>query len=284
MEHALKNIKDLEVINGKFVIKGQPEVSADLQAIIDKAPKPTDVSADDFLTKYQDFRDARYELSQRAKDSPTAMERKQARLAYNESKPIEDTVKKALYEGLGEHRPEFERINKGYSEQIYPLRANSVMKKALKGKLGPNTIEDLIGNGEGQELMRDLIKQDPELLRNILGQRYASKPEALHNIDEATAEYLYEMPELKKIIDEQKKIVSDKLIAVAKAKETKNISLQRKVAFETEAKELRKRLDRIEKDKASIWKWGKRGTYTGASLILGAPVIGKAISNITENK
>jgi len=283
MLHAIKNIKDLEIKNGKLVIKNQPEVSRELQSIIDKAPTPKDVTADNFLTKYQDFRDARYDLLQRAKIANTAQERKALFKAYEDSKPIEQSVKSALEQGLGEHSPEFKRINEGYSEQIYPLRNNKVVQKALKGKLGANTIEDLAGFGEGQELLRDIVKQDPELLRNIVGQRYAAKPQGLHEIDESAAEFLNEMPELKKILNEHEVGAQKQLAEINKLKEEKNINLKKKIELENQAKELKLRLDRINKDKARIYKGAKTTGKVAVGLALGSPLIGKLISKYTGN-
>ena len=272
MQYVIKNIKDLEIVNGKFVIKGQPEVSAELQSIIDKAPTPKDVAASDFITKYQDFRDARYDLLQRAKDpKASASERKSLFKAYEESKPIEESVTKALNEGLGEHKEEFNRLNKGYSTQVYPIRGNPVAKKALKGKLGPNAMDELAGHGAGQEQMRELVKQDPELLRNIVGQRYASKPEAIHELSETTAEYLYEMPELRKIMEEQQEKVSKELKEVTIHKAKKEISLKQKMKYEKESKELKQKLDQIESDRSKIWKKTKKIGKAGIGLAVGIP-------------
>lgn len=280
MEHAIKNIKDLEVVNGKFVIKGQPEISAELQNLMDKAPTPKDTSAEDFLTKYQSFRQNRYDLLQRIKSEKDSAIRKQLYKAYEDSKPIETSISKALEEGLGEHSPEFKRINEGFSTQIYPIRGNKIAKQALKGKLGPNVMENLEGFGEGQEQLRELIKQDPELLRNIVGQRYSAKPEKLHDLNETTSEYLAEMPELRKLMDEHKSNIESKLSEVNKHKQAKDISLQQKIKLEKEASELKDRLSRIEKDRKSIMKWGKRAGYTVAALTFGAPVVGNKIKQI----
>lgn len=281
MEHALVNIKDLKFVNGRLTIANEPEVSRELQSIIDKAPTPKDIKADDFLTKYQDFRDARYDLLQRAKTAESAQERKSLFKAYEDSKPIEKTVTQALEKGLGEHGDEFKRLNKGYSEQIYPLRENKTARKALSGQLGPNTIKELGGTGKGQELMREIVKQDPELLRNIVGQRYASKVESLLDIDEATAEYLYEMPELKKIINDYSKEYESKLKEVSAHKEQKKISLKEKLSLENETKELKLKLKQIEKDKSKIWQHTKTAGKIAAGIAIGTPFVKSMFKKIT---
>ena len=281
MQHALTNIKDLKFVNGRLTIANEPEVSRELQSIIDKAPTPKDVKADDFLTKYQDFRDARFDLLQRAKATDSAQERKALFKAYEDSKPIEKTVTDALEQGLGEHSSEFKRLNKGYSEQIFPLRENKTARKALSGQLGANTIKELGGTGKGQELMREIVKQDPELLRNIVGQRYAAKPSALLDIDEATAEYLYEMPELKKIINDFSKQYETKLKSVNAHKEQKKISLKEKMTLENEAKNLKLKLKQIEKDKSKIWKHAKTAGKITAGVVIGTPFVKSMFKKIT---
>lgn len=280
IEHVIKNIKDLKIVDGKFVIANEPEVSSQLQSIISKAPTSEDVSASDFLSKYQDFRDARYNLLQQAKTATTSAERRALFKAYEDSKPIEETVSKALNEGLGPHKAEFQRVNEGYSKQVYPLRGNKVAKKALGGKVGPNTIEDLAGNGEGQELMREIVKQDPELLRNIIGQRYASKPELLKDIDETTLDYLHEMPELQTIMSENENKILQQLEKVNAIKSKKEISLKEKIHLENQAKELKQKLARVRKDISKIWRGTKKAATYGTALYLG----GSALSHIIGGK
>jgi hypothetical protein len=280
MEHVIKNIKDLEIIDGKLVIKNQPEVSRELQNIIDIAPTHETVKAEDFLTKYQDFRDARYDLLQRAKTADSAAERKALFKAYEDSKPIEKAVSKALHEGLGEHAPEFKRINEGYAQEIYPLRANKTAKKALAGKVGPNTIEDLAGFGEGQELMRELIKQDPELLRNIVGQRYASKTEGLKDINESAAEYLAEMPELRQIMKDHETKLNSQLAKIDKTKSQKNINLKDKIKYENETKNLKRQLAQLRKDRAKIWKGTKIASHLSIGAAVGVPILKKIASKL----
>jgi len=275
MQYVITNIKDLKIVNGKYVLPGKPEATGELKSIIDKAPKSTDTSASDFITKYQDFRDARYDLLQRAKSASSASERKHMFEVYEETKPLEKSVKDALNEGLGEHKPEFERVNQGYSQQVYPLRNNAVVKKALKGKLGANIIEDVGGHGEGQELVRELIKQDPELLRNVLGQRYAAKPEKLNEISESSAEFLYEAPEISKMMNEFKVATDKKLQEVDAHKSQKNISLKQKIELEQEYKDLSKRLAQINSDNNKIMKALKLAGKTAFTVAVGAPIANK---------
>jgi hypothetical protein len=275
---TLKNIKDLEFRNGSLSIKNEPQASKELQSVFDKAPTASDVTADQFLTKYQDFRDARYDLLKRAKKAETAEERQALFKAYEESKPIEASVSKALQEGLGEHSAEFKRLNEGYSTQVYPLRGNKIIQKAIKGKLGPNALEDIVGSGKGEELLKDIIKQDPELLRNIIGQRYAKKPENLFEIDEHVAEFINEMPELKKIIAQQEQSMNTQIARLSHQKNMKTISLKKKMALEKETKTLKDQLKIIKRDRIKIAKTAKTIGKVGVGLAIGSPIIEKMLN------
>lgn len=232
--------------------------NSELAILRNKAPTPKDISAEDFLTKYQSFRDARYDLLQRAKSARDATERRELFDAYKNSKPMEETINQALEEGLGDYGPEYKRVNQGYSKQIFPLRSNKVIQSALKGKLSQNMLEEVAGNDETMGQVRELIKQDPELLRNILGQRYASNPKGLQELDEKTAEFLSEMPELEKILQENESELALKIKEANAYKAQKELSLKQKMEAEKQAKKLKETLSQIEKDRAILKKWGKR--------------------------
>lgn len=48
----------------------------------------------------------------------------------------------------------------------------------------------------GTQILNEIIKGDPELLQNVVGERFAHKPEALHQWDEAAHNFTQHMPEL----------------------------------------------------------------------------------------
>lgn len=180
-----------------------------LQTLTEVAPTITDTNAADFLAKYKDFRDRTFKLSQRLRDPRVEeVEKQKMQQALTQGRQMQTQMKEVLDTGLGEFKPEFERVNKGYSEQVYPLRENPVVQNAHEGKLSDNIIKSLRTNQEGMALVREIVKQDPELLRNVVGQRYFSSKagrESIHNPNEMTREYLDEMPQLKQLLSQKEK-------------------------------------------------------------------------------
>jgi uncharacterized coiled-coil DUF342 family protein len=175
-----------------------------LHTLMEVAPTITDTNAADFLAKYKDFRDRTFKLSQRLRDPRVEeVEKQKMQEALTEARKMQGKMKEVLDAGLGEFKPEFERVNKGYSEQIYPLRDNPIVQNAQEGKLSDNIIKSLRTNEEGMPLVREIVKQDPEILRNVIGQRYFAKPEELHNPTELMREYLGEVPQLQRLLNER---------------------------------------------------------------------------------
>lgn len=236
----IENIKHGKNSNMKDIF---PIMNSEIHGLMDKAPTPKDITADDFLTKYQSFRDARYDLLQRAKNERDSVSRRALFKAYEESKPLEASIKNTLEEGLGDYRPEFERINEGYSRQIYPLRENPLIQKAKEGTPIDNAMKQARGFDEGSELVRELIKQDPELSRNVLGQEYANKHHELLNPDATSAQYIYENPELVDLlkIHEEAKSTHEKALDLHKNSE------QYKKFGETESK-IKSKISKLDKN------------------------------------
>lgn len=175
-----------------------------LQTLMEVAPTITDTNAADFLAKYKDFRDRTFKLSQRLRDPRVEeVEKQKMQEALTQARQMQSQMKQVLDAGLGEFKPEFERVNKGYSEQIYPLRDNPVVQNAQQGKLSDNIIKSLRTNEEGMPLVRELVKQDPEILRNVIGQRYFAEADEFHNPNELMREYLGEVPQLQRLLNEK---------------------------------------------------------------------------------
>ena len=174
----------------------------ELQHIIDQAPTSKDKTASDFLTKYKDFRDARYNAKQRMKNASSAEERRQLAEAYEQSKPMETVVKKTLEDGLGPYKVEFDAVNKGYTDIFYPLKQNATARKIVKkAKMSKNMLEELTSDEPGHEILRTEIKNNPEMARHVVGQRYEVNPSEIHNPNELLSEYTKDMPELQRMTE-----------------------------------------------------------------------------------
>ncbi len=232
-----------------------------LQTLMEVAPTITDTNAADFLAKYKDFRDRTFKLGQRLRDPRVEeVEKQKMQEALTEARKMQAQMKQVLDAGLGEYKPEFERVNKGYSEQIYPLRDNPVVQNAQEGKLSDNIIKSLRTNEEGMPLVRELVKQDPEILRNVIGQRYFAKPEELHNPNELMREYLGEVPQLKRLLNEKQtaNAALEQSRANAKAaQEQHKAILKRSVEsqkLETHVSDLHDKIENGKKDLSTLEK------------------------------
>jgi len=219
-----------------------------LQRLMEVAPTVTDTKAADFLAKYKDFRDRTFKLNRQWKDPRVEeVEKQKMGKALDEARKMQAKMKEVLDKGLGEYKPEFERLNKLYSEQVYPLRANPIVEKAEEGRNSSNIIHDLRTNEEGMPLVRELVKQDPELLRNVIGQRYFAKADEVHNPNEIMREYLNEVPELKKLLKERHH--ANKTLQQAKGNiETAKKHHAEMVAREEDSAKIQKKIDDMTAD------------------------------------
>lgn len=201
--------------------------------LISKAPTAKDSNASDFLAKYKDFRNAFGGLKQDLKSERYgSMEKEKIAKAIQKGKEMETQIKDVLDQGLGEFKPEYDWLMKGYSQQVFPLRKNPIVKAAKKGKLSKNILHDLRTDESGMNVLRDVIKQDPELLRNIIGQKYLSKASDIHVPNEHTRSFLNEMPELNKLISRKEKLLQE-------TAKRKDISLAKKLEAEKKLKDIK---------------------------------------------
>lgn len=238
----------------KLKVPEKNQISKEMKFLVSKAPTGADISAADFLAKFKDFRSIRHELISGLKEDPSA-ESRQARIkAYEDSKPIEKTINDTLEKGLGEeYSKEFKDINKGYSTIVFPLRGNKHVRQAQRqGTLPEDMAKAFRGKAQGQEgvgqqLLRDLVKNDPELVKQVLGQRYASKPGELFNPNATLSEYLEMSPETKQLLQERHGINE----SVSRAKENIETAKSRHAESkrqETEAHEYAKKVENEHKD------------------------------------
>jgi hypothetical protein len=234
----------------------ESEYSHELQNVLDKAPTSSDTNVSSFLDKFKDFKDTRNSLIRDLKNAPSASARAARIKAYNDSQPMQDTMQQALEEGMGKFAPEFKEVNQGYANSVYPLRNNEhVIMAQKKGRLPANMVQALRGNAEGQagvgqSLVRQIIQNDPKLLRNVVGQRYAANAEEIHNPNATMQEYLDKIPELK-ALNRYKENVNT---ALDKSKQNiETAQANHKLAIESEKNELEKS-GKVDKERDQLQK------------------------------
>lgn len=209
----LGNASRLDQIN-KAADKARVEFGDDPEGefarLIKLAPTSSDTKASDFMMHQKDFRDAIYNTYQSAIHEGREGSKVRATELFRVAralKPFEDIVNQTLREGLGEHLPRYDQLQQGYREQVYPLRENATANKITSGKpMSSNIAEELNGDQEGQALLRELAKQNPEVLRNIAGQHDLKD---IINPDEVLREYTNEMPELTKLVDMRQRALNN---------------------------------------------------------------------------
>lgn len=262
---------------GKFIEKQKADDLKQVQGnnpylkrLTDIAPTPSDNNAADFLAKYKDFRDRTFKLRQQWADPRTEeVEKQKMEEALNKAHGMQTQMKDVLDEGLGEFKPEFERVNKGYSEQVFPLRNNPVFRKAKEGAVSQNVMRDLETNESGMPLLRDMVKQDPELMRNVVGQRYKLKSKEVFSPDETMRSYLDKMPEFKDLVDKKVNLLDQ-------TSNLKNISLAKKMDIE-------KQLQDIKNNRSNARKKIGYGAGAAAATAIGLPGI-RYLSKILTNE
>lgn len=248
-----------------FEFENNKDLSPDFRNLMSSVPKPGELNAADFLAKYRTFRDKLFDMRQLTKQDINAEYRKQLFEDIDKGDAVKKIMDNTLEKGLGEHFPEFKRLNEGYSSQVYPLRGNKIVQKATRtGKLSDNVAKELSGTAPGQEMVREIVKQDPEALRNVVGQRYAVKPNEIHDPNELMREYTNELPDLQSLLENKKSVLQD----YAKRKD---ISLAEKVQAENKLSEMRK-----------IRNKARALTGIGAT-VAGVPMIGKFMSKLMAN-
>lgn len=237
--------KEVAVLRSNEVLKANNEFNQLMQ----KAPTHKDISASDFMSKQKDFRDARYDLLQRAKNEPSAVKRKELFEAYDQSAGIDKIINQTLEEGLGEHLSEYKRINQGYSNEVFPLRDNPTATKIMNGQpMSSNIAHELSGDQEGQALLREIALRNNEVKRNIMGQQYkkATKDKSgFYNPDETVREYSNTMPELNKLMGKRENAVNFANEAKTNLDESKRLHDEAKSNNDKIAKDN----ERIAKDK-----------------------------------
>lgn len=177
-----------------------------LKDLLDKAPKGDNLKASVAISKYRDFRDEIYNLGQKKKSKGTTAEEKDLiNEAINKAKPLLESIEKLISDGLGDYGPIWEKLREDYRKIYYVIKENPIYRKVNKGKkLSTHMIEELAGDQPGNDILRSMVFQNPDIMKNFVAQRYFKKPNEIFNPDELMSPYIEAMPELQKLIANRK--------------------------------------------------------------------------------
>jgi hypothetical protein len=157
---------------------------------------------------------------------------------------------KIIDSGLGEENLEqLHGLNHRYATEVAPLFKNKFFQHMQANNKAPtNMIEQLTNEPyikstnpnkvTGTQILNEIIKGDPELLQNVVGERFAHKPEALHQWDEAAHSFIEHMPELKEMRGkhfESKQAEAQSKLDLEKAKHEHQMQREQATAKDKEA-------------------------------------------------
>lgn len=206
--------------------------------VLKELPKKREVSAATVMTRFKDLKSKIYELEQRRKKAETARERD----IISESLPIlrkvQDSFQRVLDKSLGSHASDFKSLNKRYTD-FYKLKENTSRRMASKkGKLSKSMIDQLSGSEIGQDLLRNLVSKNHEMVKHIVGQRFKSKPDLIHKPDELTGYWTKQLPEVRKLAGQ--KIKADEMVKqserqIEESTKQRNIAKKNSVRSNNEA-------------------------------------------------
>lgn len=177
------------------------------------APKKTRVDiipANEFLSNFRTMR----QMAQKMKSSAYEKGISRDEQALRETKATEmmnlsDEMEHILeQQNMGDSLKQLKNTNKRWRTEITPLYENTNYKTFLNK--GYASSEDLIkslrGNKEGQVIIRNIIKESPEMTKRIVGMSHAKNPSELLSPRELTREYLNQphMEETNKLINQYK--------------------------------------------------------------------------------
>lgn len=183
-----------------------PEMNKVLKELdVLKSEKPK--NAKEYLHTIQSVKD--YARKAREKAYSYGMN-KEERLAhentFNELDAKAEEMSNILENSVGEEDANrLKELNAGWRERVIPLQRNPIYQRIRhKEQMPADIIGALRGSRDkGNQLIKEHIQNDPELLKHAVGQRYASKPEKLLKVGETAREYIAKMPELKQLIEQR---------------------------------------------------------------------------------
>jgi DNA repair exonuclease SbcCD ATPase subunit len=240
------------------------------------------IPADQYLTALRSARDyAREARSNAFTPDMNAEARADWHRRFNELDEVVERMNGHLERAIGaEDHQLLQNANRAWRTQVIPLQRNTTYQTIRhRGRIEGDIMDKLRGTDAGDVLMRRIIQSDPEILKNVVGQRYAHNPAALREAGARENEYINRMPELRdmisrrqeasnivdrtkenikhakkrknEIISEKNKAVSSKNEAVRKAKKVNTEKKQRedeKQKLEAGQKDIKSQIDKHKSD------------------------------------
>lgn len=140
-------------------------------------------------------------------------------------KQLNESLRDAMTD---EEYKNYNKLNEDYREKMIPLYKDPHYHKIINDQLSDdNIMKKLRGEGKSNKVLKELIRSDPNIVRNVIGQKFSDKPEQLLNADKVTQSYLNHDPELADKLDTHRSNLHDVRLAnenVKNAEQTINAS------------------------------------------------------------
>lgn len=185
-----------------------PEAT-DILGELENLKNEKSVSAKDYLHAYRSVSQYAREARQKAyQPGMNQEERSQWKQKYDDLDSKVDEMGATLEDSVG--KDEFEKLQKlngRWRNEVVPLYGNNIFQRIVRkganqGTMSDNIIKSLRGKDAGNAIIKNIIKSDPELLKNVVGQRYAIKPSEVLNPNSRMKEYTDLMPEMNQFRDQ----------------------------------------------------------------------------------
>lgn len=161
------------------------------------------VPADDFVKQWKETKQAaskaRRKGFQEGGENQSYWQDQAAKL-----KELADKQLSVLKEQLPkEHSDKLLKADQLWREEITPFYGNKIREQAKKfGRIDVrNIMNEVRGQGMGQEKMKELLLANPKLTKLAIGHTYAKEPEKLLSLPQHEQEFVDKLPELKDMLN-----------------------------------------------------------------------------------
>lgn len=205
-------MKEIEnELNGYINKKGNlsPERKESLRQVLIKSYPSNEktVNGKAFFRTYRTLR--KIEGEQRSKAyglNPESHDEWMARA--DETKKTYEDMEKII----NDHFPEdtlkrLHQINHEYATKVAPLHENPLYQQLLHhGRYKGNVIDALSGTTPGNTILNNMIKNNPEYTRLLLGKEFAHQPQKLLKPNELTNQYIQNNPDIANLLNIQQEV------------------------------------------------------------------------------
>lgn len=214
-EVTLSNPRDAKAITQDIqkLLKAGDTSSKDMLALTDELAnlgKGETMPAGKFVSAYRSLRGMAQKTRSSAYGKPPQEFDRLTEAADSMDKDVA-RMKDIIDKGLGEENlKELTKLNTRYATEVAPLFKNKFYQHMQANSKAPTNMIEALTNEPyiketnpnkitGTQILNEIVKSNPELLKNVVGERFADKPKELHKWDEAANQFIQHMPDLKQL-------------------------------------------------------------------------------------